>query len=103
MIACNCWGLVRLIYENKLGLKLGDIKDQRMLIADGTWTQVDLEDARQFDILLFKGCEMERHVGMVISRTAMIHATEGFTSGIDRFGGILWKNKLRSVYRHHLL
>ncbi|HWO99207.1 MAG TPA: NlpC/P60 family protein [Methylococcus sp.] len=91
--ACDCWGLVRLIYRDELGIDLPDgtgyahVRDGEGIsrICDSLlldWYPI-VGKPRPFDVPLFrlaKGCA---HVGVMIDGVRMVHAAQGKDSCVE--------------------
>lgn len=91
--ACDCWGLIRLIYIEELNIKLpsyGDISAFDLIkvarkitkgAEENIWSPVDSkkEGLKKFDICLMAepGKSVLMHVGLVINANTIIHTEEG--------------------------
>ncbi len=107
---CDCWGLVRLVYQCELGIKLPDFseryercrKDENVPIIIGEetsrWDRV--HDVAPFDVLLFLDAGRPGHVGLALDRRRMLHTTVGVDVCIEDFTSGLWRDKLAGTYRH---
>lgn len=84
--ACDCWGLVRLVYEREKGVCLPSwaghegIKDfeaitREMEEARGFFRQV--ETPEPFALALFRSTQTVLHVGLLLDRQLMLHTTLG--------------------------
>jgi len=99
---CDCYGLVKLIYEQERSIKLPDFKD---IVFDGKiwYDQFNEIDRRigkgllevkppfmLYDGLIFyseKGRIIADHIGMWIGNNRFIHVSENHSSRIERFEG----------------
>lgn len=110
----DCWGLVRLVYSEQLGVTLRDLDGyvtsrERNAIdglvnleaSNGLWTKVSLTESRAFDVAVFRLRNLQCHLGVLLDRRTMLHATEGKLSACERiFEGTEWATRLHSIYRH---
>lgn len=109
----DCWGLVQLIYREKLGIEIpgfddryASVKDKQTLKAliEGNmsdWKKVPIEEVMAYDCMLMKGLLTDYHIGVVLSRGMLIHV-EGSHNGavIENYNSLRLKNRLLGVYRH---
>lgn len=105
----DCWGLVRLVYRDRLGIELPDwiydgIKDARHAVArevnSESWRQVQEPEAH--DVALFQFCGHPLHLGVVIGPDMpgqMIHAMQGVGVSIEAYAGRRWKPRLCGFWR----
>ena len=90
--ACDCWGLVRLVYQHELGKRLPswdaytDLQDLGALrtLLGGALPQFDqLKDPEPFSIALFRSPSNVFHVGVLIDADKMLHITSGKDACIE--------------------
>jgi len=91
----NCWGLVKAIYLDELGIDLPDIPIQ--MDERGNWVEVELE--HELDLLLFDTVDGP-HVGLCIGEGRMIHSDKHNGVVIERYKRDVWKSRLQAIYRH---
>lgn len=113
----DCWGLVRLVYRERLGIELpgydeayGDARTDRASIAteilarrDEAWTLVKPGTERPADVLLFELAGQPCHVGLVVDpdeRTMLHCEASGIGSCIERWDSPLWEQRLIGVWRY---
>lgn len=112
----DCWGLVRVIYSEIKGIDLRSFDkdyydaEEREVIRkiiegeaySGAWRAVDLSNAREFDVLLFRCFGEPSHLGIIVdaNRRLMLHITSGRDSAIERYDSACWASRLCCVYRH---
>ena len=67
-------------------------------------TKVNLTDAQDFDVIVFKSLKLERpiHFGMFLKPCHMLHLEEGKTSRYETLTNE-WANCLHAIYRHQSL
>lgn len=106
----DCFGLIRLFYENELGIKLPDFTEQydeewygeHDYIAElyGQYGFVRCEAPRFGDLLFFMNTDSRvGHVGVVLDSSHFIHMTRGGCGINDYFAG-LWHRQLEGIYRY---
>ena len=108
----DCWGVVRLVYAEKLGIGLpaydgyasaGDhaaVAGQIATAAHGPeWVKVEGRH-RPFDVLVFRRGRFDSHVGVQVQPGVMLHAAEEEQSRIESYAAERWAKRLVGVYRH---
>jgi probable lipoprotein NlpC len=112
-LGCDCWGLVRLVYQREQGITLPSYvegyvcADERAEIdalikgaqGCGPWHLVDGQ-AQPFDVLVFRRGRMQSHIGIATDRNAMLHVAAADQAKIERFDDPRWASRLCGVYRH---
>lgn len=109
----DCWGLVRLIYADQLGIALDPLDGyatrlERLRIAgmlseqaeQGPWRRLAGERLKPFDVLSFTICNAACHVGVVVDWRDMLHVTEGEMSSLAIHSEGQWARRLIAAYRH---
>ena len=120
--SCDCWGLVRLVYKERLNidLPLYDISESDHLNVEdalvtahnnGTWIQVMTGHHREFDV-----CEMSipvkiagvwefppLHVGVVIGNEWILHAERMTHSRLSRIHDRRMSSRILGYWRHKKL
>ena len=108
----DCWGLVRLVYAEALGIDLPsyvedcpDLSERADLAAlitgerdAGPWRQVAKPAA--FDVLLFRVGPHATHVALAINSRDMLHLHGRSHSVIERIAAPMWAKRLVGVYRY---
>lgn len=103
----DCWGLVEMIYEHELGIRLPSYAyttvDQGHVVAtaqeDGYWKEVD--EPAMMDVVLLKAMR-NPHVGVCVDNQRMLHIPEGKTSCIEYINSPKWKSRIEGFYRYYL-
>jgi cell wall-associated NlpC family hydrolase len=108
--ACDCFGLLRLVYLEQLGLELPDfgyaIEDrggQAQLIAAQVrshWRQVAVGTERPFDAVLMREGRELSHVGIVVGRGLLLHVERGASSVIEPYRRGSLRYRVAGFYRH---
>lgn len=112
---CDCWGLVRLVYAERLGIVLpsyaGDYAttheraELTALIARGrvagAWRAVDR--AQAFDALVFRVGPHASHIALAVDVRHMLHVHARGASVIVPQADAMWRNRLTGIYRHEAM
>lgn len=108
----DCWGLVCLIYQDKLGVRLPSYDDiytansisvlRRVArtMASERYTWVRVERPMPYDIVLLRSGEYLWHVGLIIDKRRMIHALDGDAVCIEEYTSLYWKDRIVE-FRHY--
>ena len=94
MIACDCYGLVRIIYKDILKIDIPQptssafeskhIEDEYLKETSKNWSKVS--SVQKFDVVAMKHDpkhpDIVQHFGIAISETKMIHTLKGIGSHI---------------------
>lgn len=108
----DCWGLLRLVYLERLGVVLPSYVDAYVGIDDAAgvssvaamelshWTPLPDGPERVGDVGLFRIDGRRWHVGVAVSRTKMLHAIEGAQTCVETLPSPLWTPRLSSWYRY---
>ncbi len=108
---CDCWGLVKLIYKEQLGIELPGYEevyettnDREILAAtiknerDSRWMHPD--KPQPFDVIILNMAGMPMHVGIVTHKGHMIHCAKDVGTAHEKFNQLRWKNKVIGFARH---
>jgi cell wall-associated NlpC family hydrolase len=110
---CDCWGLVRIVYQEILGINLpnygedysnlADKKELAALIGKGAslWKEVKEGEEEVLDLVLLRQSGLPIHVGVVIGRGLMLHVPTEQSSTIVSYRGLLYKKRVDSFYRYN--
>ena len=108
---CDCWGLVRLIYNRELDIELPSLTyadkfdpielNALLTSEEKHWTSIELGKERPGDVLALRS--INPHVGMIIDNTRMIHIQATTRACIDRYKRIAWAKRIMGIYRHAAL
>lgn len=108
----DCWGLVCLVYRERLGIELPDYKgiftDQShttlkkvagvMTQGRESWQKVDTP--RPYDVVMLRTGTYMWHVGIVIDNNRMLHVMSGINSCIEEYTGIYWEHRVAEFRRY---
>lgn len=112
--ALDCWGLVRLVYENERGITLPsyewvyhdvgkDCKDISAAIVDQSaayWQPATKAGAREFDVVIIRMRGLPMHVGLVTKQGYMLHCIEGSGTVHECYEAEKWKHRIVGFVRH---
>ena len=115
MKACDCWGLIKLIYEREFNIEIPDYrgyedtKDREFIshlmndrINNEIWVRVYTEKAVDFgDIIIFTQGGQPVHAAMALTNRIMLHTVRGQNSVIESFATMKWKKRLEGFYRYN--
>lgn len=115
----DCYGLVRLIYQEQLNIELPSYTEEYETIHDkfeiecllrgevGTrWKEIPLVSAKEFDGIIFNIVGHPTHFGLIVNAPRFIHAmrNEGQENGgrvtTNLFDSILWRQRIVSAVRY---
>lgn len=110
----DCWGLVRLVYAERLGLILPDHLGiftatdaptlRRIAVAmereAARWTLV--EEPVEYDVVLMSRVVggIPVHVGLCVGGGGLLHICEGANSTCEPLARSLWTPRILGFYRH---
>lgn len=113
---CDCWGLVRRIFDEQLHIELPsydeyestrELKKLSKLMnggrLNGDWIEMEHGLERLGDVVLFQMQGQLCHVGFCLGCGHMLHIQKGKNSCIERYNGLRWNKRIHSFYRHERL
>lgn len=107
----DCWGLVHAYYTEVLGILVPsyvddydtpvDVKALRLFLEETRkqWIKIDLSDATEGDVIVFKICGLPRHIGILFGNK-MLHIMKGSQVTFEKYNTPYWNNRIYGVYRH---
>lgn len=104
----DCWGLVRLIYRDEMGIVLPSFDgqystdDQERLEELFHQYREGWEPCEAFEgaVVLFRVLGSETHVGVMVDSTHFIHIREGLDSVIEDVTHNKWKKRVVGFYKY---
>lgn len=103
----DCWGLVLLIYADKLGIELPrhdevnwvDNKPEEVVAtvasdSQAYWDEVDKVDRRENDVVILRYSGVPWHVGVLVDSDRFIHADPLRGIIIERLESLHWKSRV---------
>jgi cell wall-associated NlpC family hydrolase len=116
---CDCWGLVRLVYQEVAGIDLPSFDEAYVTAEEQSVVAAVIADVRQggrgaspwlevagpaesLDLLLFRCGRHESHVGVVVDprRALMLHSQNRDQSRIESFDRAEWARRRIGFFRH---
>ncbi len=109
MGGCDCWGLVKMVYESEFDTQLPSFDDKysdssnsneataALSYRDG-WTETNIP--QEGDVIVFRLAGLESHVGLWLSPTEFLHSTEGVGVVVERLDSLKWKQRIAGVFKH---
>lgn len=109
----DCWGLIKLIYQDRLGITLPMLDhyentEQRAALnkiinteATSNWMGIEKGREQELDVAVFKIMGIPCHVGVVISKGIVIHSQRGSNTTIVHYEQERdWCRRLEGFYRY---
>lgn len=108
---CDCYGLVCLVYRERLSIELPDYKgvftDQSidtlrcvakiMTEEREKWQKVT--SPQEYDMVMLRTGRYTWHVGIVIDNRRMLHVMTGINSVVEDYTGRYWGNRVEEFRR----
>lgn len=110
-LACDCWGLVRLVYKIEKEIDLpsfdecyehtNDVKKIDAHITN-TWSSQwsHPENPEPFDLIILKRRGVPMHVGIVTKPGFMLHCERGTGTVHEKYTGMRWQNNVTGFARY---
>src|SRR5690606_27147878 len=105
---CDCWGLVVLVYRERLGIELpshagyvdplGPAAGAAIARGRRAWQRV--AEPQPLDAVLLNVNGQPHHIGLVIRPGWMLHSTVGRDSCIENYLRPYWRARIEGFYRH---
>lgn len=108
----DCWGLVRLIYKEKLGIELPSLLFYKNTTDRPTikkiyeeesgshWKQIPFGEEKEYDVIVLRMMGFPMHVGIVLQGGFMIHCLKGSGTVIVNYLDKQWIKRIVGFYRH---
>lgn len=109
----DCWGLLRVFYEEQFGIRLPSYDEsyQDALTDESNIQRVFQREREQWvpieapeigDAIWMRIVGHEMHVGVWCGPDRMLHTIDGIGSHIQRLDSPSWRKRILSFYRHRL-
>jgi len=112
--AYDCWGLVRDVMREGLGVTLPSYVEYADSVIGGDgervlmekmqtltcWESVPIEEARPFDVIVLNIAGHPNHVGVICMDKQFLHVERGGESQIERYKSRRWKSRIEGIYRY---
>ena len=105
----DCWGLVRLVYAEQLGITLPSFdagydspQDARIeeMIARGREGWAKTQTPQPGDVVVLRILGGLNHVGVIAAPGTFLHVRAGHTATIERLDSGLWQHRVEGIYRY---
>lgn len=112
---CDCWGLLRLVLDERFGLAGLPLLDEHEYRDDGDhaalarsmtgfrdlhFLPVAMGQERTGDAIMVRMRGLPFHVGVVVAPGWMLHIEEGKDACLECYLRTAWKRRIEGVYRH---
>ena len=108
MSALDCWGLVRQVYSNELGIELPSYDGYESTTDEksfsdsfeqeiSVWSPVGVP--KEFDVAWCRIAGLECHTGIMLANGKMLHSMEGNDSCIVTVSNPAWQRRILRCYR----
>ncbi len=113
----DCWGLVHLVYDELLGIRLPDYRafygsanDQAEVsallgmaaagqIAGASWRPVPRGDWKPLDVVLIRMGRYASHVGILAGGGLFLHCLKGRAAVLEAVDSFHWGSAIKGAYR----
>jgi cell wall-associated NlpC family hydrolase len=112
----DCWGLLRLIYQEQFGLTLPSYAEDYGTTIDAEeigalvrresasgWRAVLLSAARVGDVLVLRVRNQPMHCGLILTPPAFLHIERRINAVVERWDAWHWRQRIAGVFRHAVM
>ena len=120
-VGLDCWGLVRVVYEEQFGIELPSFEgvynesestrgqqtrleqyvlQERASLQEGTFSEVPQEDAQEGDLIIIRTIGQPLHIGVVLVPGLMLNTREGVDRIVESYRHPVWASRVDGIYRH---
>lgn len=111
---CDCYGLLRLVYRDRLGVELPLLLDgyrhteQRQILAnliEGNalligFSQMDLDRLQPFDVLIIRQAGVNCHLGVLVTPNLLLHTEAGRGVVVEDIRRPHLRPRIREAWRY---
>ena len=110
----DCWGLVRKIYSDRLGVTLPSIEDLYVDSSDTTYRNISeamqqeslkwdqVQSPKMYDVVLMKIYgDLTSHVGVYIGENMFLHIMKGTNSTVEKTTSLKWQKRIAGYFRYN--
>ena len=112
--ACDCYGLLRLVYAQQLGKELPVLLNEYESTTDREqlsklmevqptimgFQQIPIKKAMPFDVLIVRQMGADCHIGIVVKRGLMIHTEKGKNCCAEEYNRPHIKPRIKEAWRY---
>jgi len=105
---CDCWGLMRLVYQEQKGIILPDFSglyddandaaQAASTIVSGIPSFVKSETPAVFDIIILRIMGWDCHCGLYLGEGKMLHSMQGHAAAIEDIDSHKWKDRIGGFF-----
>ena len=108
----DCWGLLRLIYQEELNIQLSSYTDEYVNASFYTkvsdvinahipeWLPIKRGTEQTYDVIILRLRGLPIHISMVIKPGVMIHVLAKINTCLERYNTPMWDKRIRGFYRY---
>ena len=110
----DCWGLVRKVYQDQLGIMLPSIEDIYVDTDTTTYTNISkamqqeslkwqrVQSPEKYDVVLMRVYgDLAFHVGVYIGDNMFLHIMQGINSTVEKTTSLKWKKRIVGYFRYN--
>lgn len=110
---CDCWGLVRYIYQKERGIELPSYLEDYQTTSDSEsisgkisnekklhWQDIKHGKEQVFDVVLLRMLGLPMHVGLVTQKGYMLHTSRESGTCHVKYNNIQWEKRVLGFYRY---
>ncbi|KFF50451.1 hypothetical protein GY26_01815 [Gammaproteobacteria bacterium MFB021] len=106
--AYDCWGLVRLVYAERLGIALPSHVGYDATLSAHTASLIEqgrpgwraVADPEPYDVVLLNVAGVPNHIGLVVAPGWMLHTTQQKSACIENYQRVTWRNRVEGFYMY---
>lgn len=109
----DCWGLVRIVYREALGIELptldgryagySDLRGIAALMVEQERAWIKVSCPQPYDVLRFRTGSHDTHVGLAVDHKTMLHTHARSHSVIVSRHDPEWRDRLTGIFRHEAM